>query len=57
MYGWMGWRIGEREREREIYIYRDIEGMNAILPFFSKTKRYNNIRIKKTIFVYIYIID
>ena len=51
MYVWMGWRIGEREK------YRDIEGMNAILPFFSKTKRYNNIRIKKIIFVYIYTID
>jgi len=55
MDGWDG--ESEKEREREIYIYRDIEGMNAILPFFSKTKRYNNIRIKKTIFVYIYIID
>ena len=42
MYGW----DGESERE----IYRDIEGMNAILPFFSKTKWYNNIRIKKIIF-------
>ena len=47
MDGWDG--ESEKEREREIYIYRDIEGMNAILPFFSKTKRYNNIRIKKTI--------
>ena len=53
IYVWMGWKIREREREKYIYI----EGMNAILPFFSKTKRYKDIRINKIIFVYIYIID